>query len=162
LIAFLLAIRVEIEKTGTVSPGARYLIVRLGSVGWAHLAALDLKIDEKKDQALDLNERKDSLALIDCEIEQFQDRQNRIATWEKLEQESENLVCSVPSADSKVLRYETHIDRLLHRTMLQLERVQNRRKGEPVPTEIARLPRKSPAGYSSASPEASVMTQTTK
>ena len=155
-------IRDEIAEKGSLASGMRDLSKRLSSLGCIYLSGLDEKLDQKKNKVLDIEERKDSLCQIDWEINRLEDRQTRIAALEKLDQESEILASSIPSTDSRVLRYETHIDRLLHRTMLQLERVQNRRKGEPVPTEIARLPRKSPAGYSSASPEASVMTQTTK
>jgi len=148
------AIRKEIGEKGDLSSVMRHLTAIYGSLGlrWINLFS-------SEGATLDANER---LGSIDREIKGVRARAEHVAALEKLKQESEILVCSVPSADSKVLRYEAHIDRLLHRAMLQLERMQSRRKGEPVPIEIARLPRKSPAGDSPVLPEASGLSQTKK
>jgi hypothetical protein len=57
---------------------------------------------------------------------------------ETLAEDAEARSFSLPSASvtDKLLRYETHVDRQISRTMDQLERLQRRRKGENVPPAL--------------------------
>ena len=57
---------------------------------------------------------------------------------EQLEDDAEALSRAVPPSDGidRILRYETSIERQMYRAMNQLERLQRRRKGEPVPPPI--------------------------
>jgi hypothetical protein len=54
----------------------------------------------------------------------------------ELDAEVRSLALPDEGAASKVLRYETHLDRQLYRAMDQLERLQRRRRGENVPPPL--------------------------
>jgi hypothetical protein len=74
------------------------------------------------------------------------DRKLRLTTWRKEEcddhdrnqAEAQQAVAALPDADTldKILRYETKLERQMHRAMAQLERLQRMRRGEAVPAPL--------------------------
>lgn len=58
---------------------------------------------------------------------------------EDLEEETERQSLCLPSMEvtDKLLRYETHLERQLYRTVDQLERIQRRRSGDSVPPPLS-------------------------
>jgi hypothetical protein len=83
-------------------------------------------------------ERAKFVAFIDNQLEKLSVFKAYALTREKLEREAEARSFSLPPADAndKLLRYETHLDRQLHRAMDQLERLQRQRRGENLPAPI--------------------------
>jgi hypothetical protein len=97
--------------------------------------------DQQSDKGVDQrNEAKRALAIaiIDDRLEELELFEKQALTREKLALEADARRFSLPSADAtgKILRYEAQLDRLFHRAMDQLERLQRRRRGENVPPPL--------------------------
>ncbi len=82
--------------------------------------------------------KKSILQELNEEQERLEDLRRRTEAHENLRLESKLSRLHLPSKDvlDKILRYETTIERQLHRAMSQLEQLQRQRKGKAVPPSI--------------------------
>ena len=78
------------------------------------------------------------VAYIDAHLERISTLKRYATEGESLGADAEARSFSLPPADAtdKLLRYEAHLDRQLHRAMDQLERLQGQRRGENVPPPL--------------------------
>ena len=70
------------------------------------------------------------LHLLDEEKKTLTELKEIVIENEDLQMEAKALSLEVPAASDKILRYETTIERQMYRAIDELERLQNRRKGE--------------------------------
>lgn len=86
------------------------------------------------------NETKgETLAFLDRRIGVFQRLKWMCADEEEQEEDSRRAAALLPSDKvlDKILRYETKLERQIHRAMAQLERIQRMRRGEAIPAPIS-------------------------
>jgi hypothetical protein len=82
--------------------------------------------------------RAEIIALIDSRLQNVSSLKNDVRERDKLQTDAKTRSFSLPPVEvsDKLLRYEAHFDRQLHRAMAELERLQRRRKGEFVPPPL--------------------------
>lgn len=90
-------------------------------------------------EALRARNRERAVRLLDQKLSMLEWQQARCEEREAKEEAAKQAAAVLPSMETleKIARYETKLERQLHRAMLQLERLQRRRQGEAVPVPMA-------------------------
>ena len=104
----------------------------------ALLSDLDANPDGVDAATLRERNKAGALAFLDQRISEFQERKERAMKWDIHEEEARQAAAVLPSTETleKILRYETKLERQMHRAMAQLERVQRMRRGEAIPAPL--------------------------
>lgn len=149
----LYTVKREIESKGFVSEqGKKLLMCAIGYCDYFLIeACLSLnppKHDVQENGTADPSDpnrerdararREQVMALLDQRAQYLQWRGERAEMNQVLDLRAEAKSRALPNetATGTLLRYETHLDRLLYRAMDELERLQRRRKGENVPPPL--------------------------
>jgi hypothetical protein len=92
-----------------------------------------------KASALRAKHRQMVREFLDEESDFLAEQMELCAGREETAEEARQAAAVLPSAEvlDKIMRYETKLERQLHRAMSQLERLQRRRRGEAVPPPLA-------------------------
>jgi len=89
--------------------------------------------------ALRERNKSQALAFVDRELNLLGWQKAECEKWVRNEQQARQAAAALPSLEvlDKILRYETKLERQIHRALAQLERLQRMRQGEAVPPPLA-------------------------
>ena len=136
--------RDSVEKEGELTEAAiKSVVISAGANSvTTDLEKLRLQLLENPDgldePALRAKRKQQSLAHIDGKLATILLVRLGCKLREEIDEESRQSAALLPSPEvlDKLMRYETMLKKDLHRDMIQLERLQRRRKGEAVPPPL--------------------------
>jgi len=134
------AVRTSVEKEGELTEAAVQSVIFQGKpYGLTEdLKKLRSQLQQNPD-GLDASALKEqALRAIDLKLEMLEQCEADCEEREEKEEEARQAAAVLPSPEvlDKIMRYETMLQRQLHRDMIQLERLQRRRLGEAVPPPL--------------------------
>jgi hypothetical protein len=129
LVTVVRTIREEIDEKGSLSIEHRDLLCDCLGRQW--LTSMP-PTDASNRAIFDETEKNELLAMLDGQISSLESLRHQTAIRKKGESQAAAGRINLPSTEEseKLIRYETHLDRMLYRAMDQLERHQRRRLGE--------------------------------
>jgi hypothetical protein len=140
----LLKVRDSVEKEGELTDAAIQAVAFHGDPFFLTNELTRLRVlwrqnpDGLSESALRADQKERMLSYINRELDMLEHCHAICARREEMEEEARQAAAVLPSPEKldKIMRYETMLQRQLHRDMLQLERLQRRRLGEAVPPPL--------------------------